>query len=155
MKKDWKGCPPRISDICIINDDKNEAYVIGEKIQREFPKLKRVRYGSSIFDAYYSIGRFDYVIIDISAVAPLMMGDIQHAYGSIVKFMENYPLTEIIITSGVGRECAEEVIEQIKKESGRPEMVHYGGKDWEALKIKLYELIKPIDLEWTKIKKKK
>jgi hypothetical protein len=158
-KKDWKGCPPRVQSICIVDDEEVCRRQYRELIEAEFPKLA-VRAYDTIFAAY-GAGHFDYLIIDVSSVAPLMMSDVAHAWAPIAKFMENHPGTEIIIVSAMSRSSTHEVIEEVARACGNPDMVHYGGIGvWESsvelgLKTVLHNLIKPLDMEWTKIKSKR
>lgn len=158
-KKDWKGCPPRVREICIVDDDEDKRRQYAELIGYAFPKLN-VRAFGSIYNAYRSGGRYDYLLIDVSSVAPLMMGDFQHAWGPITRFMQEHTATEVIIISAASRNATQEVIDEVAKHCA-PGMVHYGGIGmWESsvelsLKNVLHNLIKPVDMEWTKIKSKR
>ena len=153
MKKDWKGCPPKFRNLAIVDDDPEARRQFVELIQGEYPKME-VRDYESIFECFQGWQRFDFVVVDVSSVAPLMAGDVAHAYAPIAKFLENYPTTQIIIHSAMSRSGTHEVIDEVKRVC--PEStVHYGGIGmWEPLKKLLNELIKPEDLEWSKVKSK-
>lgn len=151
MSKIYKGSSPNVRRIVFVNDDENELAALVNMAGEEFPKLEV--YGQeSIFACYQGLRCFDYIVIDISAVAPLMASDIQHAYGPISFYLKEYPATKVVIMSACGRETAQEVIDQVVKEIGDSSRVIYGGKNLEAVKNKLHELIKPEDMEWTVVK---
>ena len=152
---DWKGCPPRVRSIVIIDDCEVARRQFRALIEKDFPKLE-VRTYKSIFETYQNFRTFDYMIIDVSSVAPMMMSDVQNAWAPIAKFMEHYQGTDIIIHSAMARSGTHEVIEDVQKATDRPERVHYGGiGTWEPMRAKLHELIKPEDMEWTKVKSKR
>lgn len=158
MKKDWKGCPPKYRNLAIVDDDENRRRQFREFLANEFPKLEVSDY-ETIFECYQGWRRFDFVVIDVSSVAPNMMGDVAFAYGPIAKFLEAYPATEVIVLSAMSRNATEDVIDDVKR--AVPEAkIRYGGRgDWESphggLKDVLCGLMKPEDFEWTKIKKRK
>jgi DNA-binding NtrC family response regulator len=161
MKKDWKGSPPRVTSVAIVDDDETRRKQLTGAIENAYPTLDKVRSYETIFECYQGFQHWDYLIIDVSSVAPLMMGDVQHAYAPIAKFMETHPETTVIILSAMGRASTEEVVSQVveamKAEDARAEdRVKYGGTgDIQQLVALVKEMIKPVDLEWTKIKHKK
>lgn len=153
---DWKGCPPRVTSIAIVNDDEGESRALAESIKRDFPLLSIETY-ETLFELYQGIRCFDYIICDISAVTPDMLNPAR-AYAPIAKFMSEYVRPDFIITSAIGRESCQEVIDEIVK--ALPEAaprLHYGGYGGyeRGVKAKLHELIKPEDCVWTKVKSKK
>lgn len=152
---DWKGCPPRVTSIAIVNDDADISRTLCELIERDFPKLT-VEIYKTIFELYQGIRTFDYIIIDISAVAPDMLNPYR-AYAPIVKFMSEYARPDLIITSAISRNSTREVMDEIVKEMPEAESrLHYGGYgQYEGhLSDRLHDLIKPEDCVWTKVKKR-
>lgn len=157
-EKKWKGCPPRVTRIAVIDDDEDSRKSMIEQIERAFPKLT-VRGFDSIFEAYQGITNYDYLLIDVSAVAPQMLGDVGRAWAPIGKYAEHYPATNFIITSAMSRNAVEDVINDCV-EFGKVERqrICYGGWQWESsyagesVKAKLQALISPKDTEWTETK---
>lgn len=84
-KQKRKGCPPRVTRIKVVDDDDQHLSEIVNALDEAFPKLRISGHGS-IYGAYSCYGHPDYLLIDISSVAPLMMSDVHHAYGPISKY---------------------------------------------------------------------
>ncbi len=149
----WKGCPPKYRSFAVVDDDDINRRQFVELIEGEYPKME-VRAHESLYECYRGWQRFDFVLLDVSTVAPNMMRDVAFAYGPIAKFCQEYPATQLIIHSGMSRNGVHEVIDDVRRVA--PEaVVHYGGcGTWEPLKKLLKDLIKPEDFEWTKIKSK-
>lgn len=159
MKKDWKGCPPRVTRICLVDDDKEKLWQDHELISAEFPSLT-VHCYESIFQAYGGILTFDYMLIDVSSVAPLMGGDVARAWAPISKYLSEHPRTELVICTAASRNCVNDVMDDIVEQGGIDRArLHYGGFMWSGwsgetnLKDVLHRLIKPEDLVWTKTRK--
>lgn len=92
-----------------------------------------VRCFESVYDASQAGASPDLVIIDVSSVAPLMMGDVAHAYGPIAKFMELHPGADIIILSAMGRNSVYEVVDDVKRITQRENVFYGGWGSWEPL----------------------
>lgn len=157
----WKGCSPRVTRIAIVDDDEEARNTLVELVQGEYPKLT-VRGFASIYECYQGVTTYQYILIDVSSLAPQMMRDIQSAWGPISKYASEYPATEFVITSAASRNClldiVDDCVEQGKVERRR---LHIAGFLWDrcpggagCIKDKLNELIKPEDCEWTKVKSK-
>ncbi len=155
-----KGCPPRVTAVAIVDDDETRRKQFTECLENLFPTLDKIRSYETIFECYQGCQHWDYLVIDVSSVAPLMMGDVQHAYAPIAKFLEIHPETCVIILSAMGRPSTEEVVQQVidamKGEDEKiADRVKYGGTgNLEIFKSFFEREIKPIDLEWTSIKLK-
>jgi len=161
MKREWKGSPPRVRSICVVDDSEDKRRQLREFIEALFPKAE-VRTHETIFEAYRGWQRFDYLVIDVSSVAPQMLSDVNHAWSAIAKFMSEHPGTEVLVTSAMSRNATQDVIEDVQRAVENPRMIQYGGTgEWESnypgdgLKEHLTRLIKPVDFEWTKVKSKR
>jgi hypothetical protein len=159
MKKDWKSSPPRVTRIALVDDDSQKLEQDRELIAAEFPSLTIYCY-ESIFSAYHNLRCFDYLLIDVSSVAPPMGGDVARAWAPISKYLSEYPRTELIICTAASRNCVNDVMDDIVEQGGIDRSrLHYGGFMWSGssvetnLKDVLHSLIKPEDLVWTKCRK--
>lgn len=156
-KKIWKGRPPRVKRIGVIDDDSSARDTLVELIRCEFPKLT-VKGFESIFKAYEGMTNYDYLLIDISAVAPMMLSDTAHAWAAISKYADTYPGTEFVLITAASRNCVEDVIDDCVNHGGiARERFHYGGFLWdsnytgESVKDNLRRLIRPVDCDWTEV----
>ena len=157
MKKDWKGCPPRVRRLGIVDDDEASRDTLVELVQRDFPKLT-VHGFSSLFEAYRGITTYDYLLIDVTSVAPSFT--LGREWAPIAKYAEEYPATQFILCSAMSRNALNDVIDECVEAGVARERFHLGGFMWdssaesESIKATLHRLIKPEDMEWTKLKKK-
>ncbi len=68
----------------------------------------------------------DYYIFDVSAVLPITNFSMLHtAYSPICRLMEDHPGATIIIVCAMGYSAVEEILDDIKRISGRE--AHFGG----------------------------
>ena len=151
---DWKGCPPRVRKIAVVDDDENHRRQLVEHLTNKFPKLT-IRDYEDIFECYQGICCFDYIIIDVSSVAPMMMSDVQNAWAPIAKYLEHYPGTSVIIQSGMSANATQDVIDEVRKYASEDRVIYGGHGFWNELEIVLDRLIKPEYMEWTKVNRKK
>ncbi len=123
--------------ITIVDDDADSLATWLELLKAEYPKAT-VTGVESLFEA----GNADVLLMDISAVAPLMLGDIAHAWSSISKYAEAHPGSEIVIVSAVSSNCAHDVIDDCVNNAGiARERLHYAGFMWDTVKRRLKEII--------------
>lgn len=107
--------------LVIVNDDEETLRQLEELAAIDLPTWT-VQGFSGIYEAAQQSG-IDYLLIDISSVAHLNLWE--HSYAPICSFIDMHPGTTIVITSGVSRNAARDVMEQVKEHSGRE--VTYGG----------------------------
>lgn len=116
--------------LVIVNDCETMLQGLVDCAKHDLPDWT-VKGFSGIFEAVEQ-SSIDYLLIDISAVSFITMWE--HAYAPICSFIDRHPGTTIIITSGVSRNAAQDVIDQVKEHSGR-EVVYGGIGCWtEAIK---------------------
>lgn len=148
---------PRVTRIYIVDDDEASRRSLVELVESEFPKLA-VHGFESLFECYRGLTCCDYLLLDVSSVAPLMLGDVSRAWAPISKYLQEYPRTELVICSAMGRNSVSDVMDDIVEQGGiKRDRLHYGGFLWEAsesvapvtIKKTLHNLIKPHDMEWT------
>ncbi len=123
--------------IVVVDDDDDSRATWLKLLQDEYPKAS-ISGSESLMDA----GNADYLLIDISAVAPMMMGDMSHAWGPISNYAQKCPGADIIIISGVSRNCANDVMDDcVRFGNVAQERLHYAGFLWDDVKRKLQEVI--------------
>lgn len=150
----WKGCPPRVQRIGIVDDDEAARKTLVELLEREFPSLT-VRGFESLFSAYEGITTHDYLLIDVSSVCPSTW-HANRAWAPIGKYAEQHPATEFVIVSAMSRNAIRDVIDDcVEYGAVARERLHVGGFMWDDIKATLHALIKPEDLVWTKCGRKK
>lgn len=159
LNSNWKGCPPRVVRIGVIDDDQGSRDTPVELIQNEYPRLT-VKGFESIFQAYEGITTYQYLLIDITSVSPSFT--LGREWAPIAKYAEEHPATNFIIISAMSRSAIQDVIDECV-EYGKIDRnrFSYGGFMWESsnpqesIKHHLNSLISQEDTEWTKTLPKK
>jgi hypothetical protein len=95
----------------IVDDEEYGRNAFKDDVLEIFPDA-RVCVGEDLFEVKDSPTP-DYLIIDISAVAPI--GNSHHAYSPICNIIEAHPGVTVVIASAVGRNYALDVEEDIKR----------------------------------------
>ncbi len=161
------GCPPRVRRIGIVDDDADARETWVRLLEMHYPKLT-VRGFETLFQAYEGITTYDYLLVDISALAP-NFGDFSRAWVPLAKYAQEHPATHFVIVSAVSRNAVEDLLEDCEKCGGvARDRFTYGGFMWDAssgfmwdassepvdVKRTLQKLISKEDMEWTPVKRK-
>lgn len=116
----------RCFKLVIVDDDEETRGQLLELAKLDLPNWT-VKAFENIAEACEQ-NSIDILLIDISAVAYGNMWE--HAYGPIASFMERHPGTSVVVTSGVSRNAADEVIEKVKEVAGREPIYGGSGVNW-------------------------
>lgn len=97
--------------VWIVNDDADDRRMVAEDVF-EALYVVSVQF-ESLFDAHRRPDSPDLLIIDMSSVAPLVLGCAAHHYGPICTFLEARSGVTVIITSAVSQSFAEGVKDDV------------------------------------------
>lgn len=113
--------------VMILNDDSEARSQIAKAVTERFP-CAVVLESDNMLDACKHTGRVDLLIVDVSAVAPIMLN--HTAYSPICTWIEQHPGCEVIIDSACPglKYIVQDVLERI------PEAL-IEATDWSTLNL--------------------
>ncbi len=95
----------------ISDDDEYCRKRHSEDIREHFPEANIVSF-SDFMDVRDYAGSVDFLIVDMSSIAPIMSGP-EFAYSPICSFIEQHPGAEIVICSAVAKSYSENVKDRV------------------------------------------
>ncbi len=95
----------------ISDDDEYCRKRHSEDIREHFPEANIVSF-SDFMDVRDYAGSVDFLIIDMSSIAPIMSGP-EFVYSPICSFIEQHPGAEIVICSAVAKCYSEDVKDRV------------------------------------------
>lgn len=118
--------------VWVVDDDAGWTQIW----KRVLKPVATVHVFESCLDAMQHDGRCDIIIVDISAAAPgVLMWD--RAYAPICSFVDRHPGCEIIITSAMGKDCAEDVAADVgERVENIVHFLQHGGRDFDGAEFR-------------------